>query len=80
TSDCRKSGGTYTSGYCKNDPADVKCCTYGECRIPVSDPLPGDPNESIAGVCFPTAYCANAPGISYPGHCPGPSDIQCCRE
>ncbi|KAF8472843.1 hypothetical protein BDZ91DRAFT_715892 [Kalaharituber pfeilii] len=31
TADCTSGGGTYHSGYCPNDPEDVKCCTKTVC-------------------------------------------------
>lgn len=31
TADCGNGGGTSTSGFCPNDPADVKCCTKASC-------------------------------------------------
>ncbi|KAF9347963.1 hypothetical protein BGX26_000574 [Mortierella sp. AD094] len=74
TSECTKSGGNYATGYCPHDPADVKCCTFGECHIP--NPY-GDP---MLGARYTTAECAAEGGRSFPGLCPGPSNIQCCRE
>ena len=31
TTDCSNGDGTSTSGYCPDDPADVKCCTKSSC-------------------------------------------------
>ena len=31
TATCSSGGGTSASGYCPNDPADVKCCTKAAC-------------------------------------------------
>lgn len=33
--------------------------------------------EGEEGVCLETSDCA-APGMSFPGHCPGPAQVQCC--
>jgi hypothetical protein len=32
------------------------------------------------GVCVPTSECRSAGGTFKAGHCPGPSDIQCCTK
>ncbi|KAF9374178.1 hypothetical protein CPB97_000083 [Podila verticillata] len=31
-----------------------------------------------AGTCISTSSCGSSGGQSYPGHCPGANDIQCC--
>ncbi|KAF9342303.1 hypothetical protein BGX26_007830 [Mortierella sp. AD094] len=78
TSDCLNSGGSTATGYCKGQPADVKCCTYGDCNAP----YPNDPNgPSYPGHCEPVDMCTTPNGyggIPIPSHCPGPSNIQCC--
>jgi hypothetical protein len=33
--------------------------------------------DGVKGVCLEVGTCA---GISTPGHCPGPSDVQCCTQ
>lgn len=33
--------------------------------------------DGVDGVCLPTAHCG---GRSVSGHCPGPSDMQCCIQ
>ncbi|KAF9205786.1 hypothetical protein BGZ49_003501 [Haplosporangium sp. Z 27] len=65
TSTCTSAGGTSTAGYCPNDPTDVRCCTYGACKI----------SDGRTGKCVPTTACS---GTAVAGYCPGPSNIQCC--
>ncbi|KAG0022815.1 hypothetical protein BGZ81_008366 [Podila clonocystis] len=67
TSDCTRSGGSYVSGACPNDPADVKCCTYGTCQVP----------DNGWGICIPSGKCTST---RVPGYCKGGADIQCCLE
>ena len=43
TSDCAAADGSYRSGFCPNDPADVKCCIKPEC--------------GSGGNCRPTSSC-----------------------
>ncbi|KAF9921397.1 hypothetical protein FBU30_008617 [Linnemannia zychae] len=67
TRTCTADGGSYYSGWCPNDPPDVKCCLYGDCHVPgVGD-----------GFCAPTSMCLGN-GKSYPGYCGGPREVQCC--
>ncbi|KAG0269229.1 hypothetical protein DFQ27_004469 [Actinomortierella ambigua] len=71
TSQCTSGGGTYRSGLCPKDPANVKCCTYGTCTW-------NDNGSWAPGGCMPTANCRQYDGVPIPGRCPGPADIQCC--
>ncbi|KAF9080359.1 hypothetical protein BGX23_002277 [Mortierella sp. AD031] len=71
TSQCSGGGGTYHSGYCPNDPADVKCCTYGTCTYL-------DGQYTVWGGCMPTAACRQSGNTPHPGVCRGGTDIQCC--
>ncbi|KAF9166299.1 hypothetical protein DFQ26_008197 [Actinomortierella ambigua] len=73
TSSCTSGGGTYRSGYCPNDPTNVKCCTYGTCNFQEN-------GYTVWGGCIPTANCRQFGGTPRPGHCRGPSDIQCCPQ
>ncbi|KAF9367960.1 hypothetical protein CPC16_005840 [Podila verticillata] len=73
TSQCSGGGGVYHSGYCPNDPADVKCCTYGTCKIPYDQTFEW-------GGCMPTAACRKYGSTPVPNLCPGGQDIQCCPE
>ncbi|KAG0332689.1 hypothetical protein BG000_009814 [Podila horticola] len=70
TSQCTGGGGSYVSGFCPNDPANVKCCTYGGCKVP-------NGNSIIYGSCIPSNACTTT---RYTGYCPGGSDIQCCSH
>ncbi|GAQ81688.1 hypothetical protein KFL_000880020 [Klebsormidium nitens] len=63
TADCTSGGGTYASGYCPNDPTDVKCCYKTSC-------------DSGKGSCKWTSSCS---GTSVAGYCPGPTAFQCCE-
>ncbi|KAF9308003.1 hypothetical protein BG003_011754, partial [Podila horticola] len=49
TSQCT-GGGSYSPSDCPDDPADVKCCTYGRCN-------------NGEGICLPTENCG---GMSVP--------------
>ncbi|KAJ3558852.1 hypothetical protein NP233_g11412 [Leucocoprinus birnbaumii] len=62
TSTCSSGGGTYASGFCPNDPADIKCCYKTSC--------------STGGNCRWTSQCSSGNTLS--GLCPGPSDFKCC--
>ncbi|KAF9555426.1 glycoside hydrolase family 24 protein [Agrocybe pediades] len=68
TSSCTGSGGTTHSGYCPNDPSDVKCCTKpcgsgGTCRF-TSSCTTGKtqtglcPGPSTFTCCLPKSGCA----------------------
>ncbi|KAF9917911.1 hypothetical protein FBU30_000461 [Linnemannia zychae] len=73
TSQCTSGGGTYHSGYCPNDPTNVKCCTYGTCSWKEN-------GYTNWGGCMPTAECRKYGNTPKPGLCKGPSDIQCCPQ
>ncbi|KAI5820889.1 lysozyme [Pyronema omphalodes] len=62
TSTCSAGGGTSYSGYCPNDPTDIKCCTKTAC--------------GSGGNCRFTSQCASGNTVS--GLCPGPADFKCC--
>ncbi|TFK74166.1 glycoside hydrolase family 24 protein [Pluteus cervinus] len=62
TSTCSSGGGTSYSGYCPNDPADIKCCAKTSC--------------GSGGNCRFTSSCSS--GNTASGLCPGPSDFKCC--
>jgi len=66
TSSCTRDGGTYVSGLCPNDPANIKCCNKPKCVT----------NTGLVGTCEFTKYCTN--GKVYAGYCPGGSDFRCC--
>ncbi|KAF9050192.1 lysozyme [Panaeolus papilionaceus] len=63
TSSCSSSGGTSHTGFCPNDPADVKCCTKPSCG-------------NNGGKCQFANTCAS--GKTVTGLCPGPADFKCC--
>jgi len=63
TGDCTSGGGTYASGYCPNDPTNVKCCYKTSCG-------------TSGGNCRFTSSCAS--GNTQSGLCPGPSSFKCC--
>src|SRR5436190_404258 len=62
TGSCTSAGGTYISGACPNDPADIKCCTKASC--------------GSGGNCRWTSQCSS--GKTQTGLCPGPADFKCC--
>lgn len=70
--------GTATPGYCPG-AADIQCCT------PSADPSTPEPEPApttcsvggVGGECVSVSACE---GISTPGRCPGPADIQCCTS
>ncbi|KAF6759172.1 lysozyme [Ephemerocybe angulata] len=73
TSTCSGGGGTSVSGFCPNDPADVKCCTKtcgsgGQCRI-ASTCTTGNtqsglcPGPSDFKCCLPASGCT-APSVN----------------
>ena len=63
TADCSGGGGTSTSGFCPNDPADVKCCTK---------------NCSGGGGSGSCKWASTCTGTTLSGLCPGPTDFKCC--
>ena len=80
TSDCSGNGGTSEAGHCPGAAniqvshsidlsctfqlTRVQCCTYKSCDV-----------AGKKGQCQSTSSCS---GTSTPGHCPGPTNIQCC--
>ncbi|KAF5360408.1 hypothetical protein D9756_004936 [Leucocoprinus leucothites] len=62
TSTCSSGGGKYASGFCPNDPTDIKCCYKTSC--------------SSGGNCRWTNQCASGNTVS--GLCPGPAGFKCC--
>ncbi|TGZ76208.1 hypothetical protein EX30DRAFT_356723 [Ascodesmis nigricans] len=67
TSDCTAAGGTYQSGNCPNDAADVKCCQKPVCGTSSS--------SSCRWTNGGTSSCS---GSTLAGYCPGPSAFKCC--
>lgn len=55
------------TGYCPNDPSDVKCCLSKSCTD----------TSGSSGICLnnPGSSCS---GSFITGQCPGPTDVQCC--
>jgi len=62
----RRLGFTVT-GYCPDDPADVKCCLTKQCTDKDGD----------GGVCLNNDV-SQCDGTFVTGRCPGPKDVQCC--
>ncbi|KAI9764042.1 MAG: hypothetical protein M1840_008918 [Geoglossum simile] len=62
TASCASSGGKSHTGFCPNDPTDIKCCTKSSC--------------GSEGSCKWTAQCSS--GNTQTGLCPGPADFKCC--
>jgi len=68
TAECSRHGGTYRSGLCPNDPANVKCCFVQKVMT-----LPNGKHRK--GTCRNVWDC-NSNRV--PGYCPGPSTVQLC--
>ncbi|KAK4119490.1 hypothetical protein N657DRAFT_693709 [Parathielavia appendiculata] len=77
TSTCRSYGGISKQGACPYDADDVRCCVIGRGGNAANDP------------CGPVSWCdwtsagnacQSVGGIFDPGHCPGGSNFQCCRN
>ena len=66
TDDCTKSGGSYVSGKCPNDPNNVKCCNK-QCSY-----------NGKQGECKFVDDCKN--GNVYSGLCPGNNNFKCCIQ
>jgi len=64
TGTCSNYGGTYSSGYCPNDPSNIKCCENIKCKY-----------NGTTGSCKFTDQCNGTP-IS--GLCPGGTNFKCC--
>lgn len=64
-SDKYESGFTVT-GYCPNDPSDVKCCLSKSCTD----------TSGSGGLCLNTG--TGCSGSFVTNRCPGPGDVQCC--
>ena len=62
TGSCTSRGGTYISGACPKDPADIKCCTKTSC--------------GHGGNCRWTSQCSS--GNTLPDLCPGQAGFKCC--
>lgn len=62
TASCSSSGGTSHTGFCPNDPADIKCCVKPVC--------------GNGGSCMNVNNCESGNTVS--GLCPGPSNFKCC--
>ncbi|KAF9998197.1 hypothetical protein BGZ80_006394 [Entomortierella chlamydospora] len=62
---CTSSDGTSTADHCPKDPNNIRCYTYGTCKI----------GDGRTGTCLPISSCS---GTSVPSYCHGPSSIQCC--
>ena len=65
-STCAKYSGTIYSGYCPNDPNDIKCCDNIECTT----------EQEYHGQCtFTRSQCL---GLVFDNLCPGGDDFKCC--
>ncbi|KAL6598297.1 hypothetical protein U3516DRAFT_913660 [Neocallimastix sp. 'constans'] len=65
TTSCSKSGGTYVSNKCPNDPSNIKCCNK-KCSY-----------NGKSGQCTFKSQCK---GSSYSNLCPGGKDFICCID
>lgn len=87
TSSCSSSGGTSFTGFCPNDPANVKCCTKPKCGSGGTCQFANTcgSGNTVSGACIP--YVVTSPNIinnhlrrpfTFSGLCPGPADFKCC--
>ncbi|KAM0701353.1 hypothetical protein Q7P35_011714 [Cladosporium inversicolor] len=67
TSTCANDLGWYSNGDCPNDPSNVKCCMFTECR-----------KDGVFGHCMNKAGNACSGGKWFKNLCPGDSTVQCC--
>ncbi|OXV06128.1 hypothetical protein Egran_06102 [Elaphomyces granulatus] len=91
TSDCSSKGSGWTNiaGYCPGD-SDIQCCYQSSSAPPPSSSAPPPSSTAtntctvqsgVEGTCMDTATCSSKSGFySEPGHCSGPSNIQCCYK
>lgn len=83
TSTCTSSGGSYASGYCPNDPTDVKCCyktscgSGGNCRW-TSQCSTGNTASGRFSRYVPLQATKERSSQLLVGLCPGPTDFKCC--
>jgi len=74
TATCTAGSGTTHTGYCPNDPSDVKCCTKscstgGQCRLTSSCPSGNTlsglcPGPSTVKCCLPASGCNTGPSVN----------------
>jgi len=66
TASCNSASGSYISGFCPGDPANIKCCVK---RVQVGNRV---------GTCLPITQCLLKEKIS--GYCPGDSTVKLCMN
>jgi len=66
-SDCTKNGGSYISGFCPNDAANIKCCVK---KVQVN------PYFKV-GRCIPKSQCTGS-YLMLDGYCPGNDNVKLC--
>lgn len=84
TSACDSQGSSWahTAGYCSG-PSDIQCCYQSSSAPPPSSTATNacTVRSGVEGTCMDIASCSSKSGFySEPGHCPGPSNVQCCHK
>ncbi|KAF0325235.1 hypothetical protein GQ607_007562 [Colletotrichum asianum] len=64
TSKCSSLNGLTVNNKCPNDPANVKCCLYPDCK-------------TESGICKKDSL--SCPGGYVTGECPGKAHYRCCK-
>ena len=79
--DCAESGGSSVSGFCLNDPVNIKCCLKDEKAPATPEPASTGPCnfQGQTGTCVDVSDCATAGGSHVQNYCPNdPDNIRCC--
>lgn len=81
SSDCAASGGSSVTGFCPDDPVNVKCCLKDDTASTNPEPVSTGPCnfQGQTGTCIDVGDCATAGGSHVQGYCPNdPDNIRCC--
>ena len=80
--DCATSGGSSVTGFCPDDPVNVKCCLKDDDQASANpQPVSTGPCsfQGQAGTCVDVADCVSASGSHVQNQCPNdPDNIRCC--
>jgi hypothetical protein len=81
TSACASQGWKSEAGHCPG-ATDIQCCYKPSetTNTPAPSPTSCTVNSGESGTCISTGSCASQGLQSELGHCPGPTDIQCCYK
>ena len=79
--DCAASGGSSVTGFCPDDPVNIKCCLKDDTSPADPEPVSTGPCnfQGQTGTCIDVGDCATAGGSHVQGYCPNdPDNIRCC--